>query len=84
MQWSLFHCNNFYSFYVLWNQTIQLQFIPTQFVQVICKYVQSKFWIDLSPFKWNFDLDKPGQNLHHSLKEHYKINNILKFRCEIL
>jgi hypothetical protein len=40
--------------------------------------------IDLSPFKWNFDLDMPGQKFHHSLKEHHKISNIPKFRCEML
>jgi hypothetical protein len=33
-------------------------------------------WIDLSPFKWNFDLDKSGQKFHHNLKEHHKISNI--------
>jgi hypothetical protein len=40
--------------------------------------------IDLSAFKWNFDLNKSGQKFHHSLKEHYKISNIPKFRCEML
>jgi hypothetical protein len=40
--------------------------------------------IDLSPYEWNFDLDKPGQQFHHSLKEHHKISNIPKFRCEML
>jgi hypothetical protein len=40
--------------------------------------------IDLSPFEWNFDLDKSGQQFHHSLKEHHKISNIQKFRCEML
>jgi hypothetical protein len=40
--------------------------------------------IDLSPNEWNFDLDKPGQKFHHSLKEHHKISNIPKFRCEML
>jgi hypothetical protein len=40
--------------------------------------------IDLSPFEWNFDLDKSGQKFHHSLKEHHKISNIPKFRCEML
>jgi hypothetical protein len=42
------------------------------------------FVIDLSPFEWNFDLDKSGQKFHHSLKEHHKISNIPKFRCEML
>jgi hypothetical protein len=40
--------------------------------------------IDLSPYEWNFDLDMPGQKFHHSLKEHHKISNITKFRCEML
>jgi hypothetical protein len=40
--------------------------------------------IDLFPYEWNFDLDMPGQNIHHSLKEHHKITNIPKFRCEML
>jgi hypothetical protein len=26
----------------------------------------------------------PGQKFHHSLKEHHKISNIPKFRCEML
>ena len=32
----------------------------------------------------NFDLDKCRQTFHHSLKEHHKISNIPKFRCEML
>ena len=40
--------------------------------------------IDLSPYEGNFDLDKPGQKFHHRLKEHRKISNIPKFRCEML
>jgi hypothetical protein len=40
--------------------------------------------IDLSPYEWNFVLDMPGQKFHHSSKEHHKISNIPKFRCEIL
>ena len=27
--------------------------------------------------------NSPGQKFHHSLKEHHKISNIPKFRCEI-
>jgi hypothetical protein len=38
------------------------------------------FTIDLSPFKWNFDLDKSGQKFHHSLKEHHNILGIVIFR----
>jgi hypothetical protein len=47
-------------------------------------YFQSPTLIDLSPFEWNFDLDKSGQKFQHSLKEHHKISNIQKFRCEML
>jgi hypothetical protein len=32
----------------------------------------------------NFDLDKSRHKFHHSLKEHHKISNIPKFRCEML
>ena len=31
-----------------------------------------------------FDLNKSRQKFHHSLKEHHKISNIPKFRCEML
>jgi hypothetical protein len=48
------------------------------------KILLFNFPIDLSPFEWNFDLDKSGQKFHHSLKEHHKIINIPKFRCEML
>jgi hypothetical protein len=49
-------------------------------------YVPSHYMkrIDLSPYEWNFDLDKSGQKFHHSLKERHKISNIPKFRCEML
>jgi hypothetical protein len=40
--------------------------------------------MDLLPNEQNFDLDKSRQKFHHSLKEHHKISNIPKFRCEIL
>ena len=32
----------------------------------------------------NFELNKSRKNFHHSLKEHHKISNIPKFRCEML
>jgi hypothetical protein len=35
-------------------------------------------------YRLNFDLDKSRQIFHHSLKEHHKISNIPKFRCEML
>jgi hypothetical protein len=38
--------------------------------------------MDLFPNEQNFDLDKSRQKFHHSLKEHHKISNIPKFRCE--
>jgi hypothetical protein len=40
--------------------------------------------MDLFLNEQNFDLDKSRQKFHHSLKEHYKISNISKFRCEML
>jgi hypothetical protein len=40
--------------------------------------------MDLFPNEQNFDLDKSRQSFHHSLKEHRKISNIPKFRCEML
>jgi hypothetical protein len=39
--------------------------------------------MDLFPNEQNFDLDKSRQTFHHSLKEHHKISNIPKFRCEM-
>ena len=36
------------------------------------------------PHEQNFDLDKSRQTFYHSLKEHHKVSNILKFRCEML
>jgi hypothetical protein len=36
--------------------------------------------MDLLPNEQNFDLDKSWQGL----KEHHKISNIPKFRCEML
>jgi hypothetical protein len=40
--------------------------------------------MDLFPKEQNFYLDKSRQNFYHGLKEHYKISNISKFRCEML
>ena len=40
--------------------------------------------MDLFPNEQNFDLDKSRQIFHHNLKEHHKISNIPKFRCEML
>jgi hypothetical protein len=41
-------------------------------------------YMDLLPNEQNFALDKSRQKFHHSLKEHHKISNIPKFRCEML
>jgi hypothetical protein len=40
--------------------------------------------MDLFPNEQNFDLDKSRQTFHHRLKEHHKISNMPKFRCEML
>jgi hypothetical protein len=40
--------------------------------------------MDLLPNNQNFDLKKSRQKFHHSLKQHHKISNIPKFRCEML
>jgi hypothetical protein len=42
------------------------------------------FRMDIFPNEQNFDLDKSRHKCHHSLKEHHKIINIPKFRCEML
>ena len=42
------------------------------------------FTIDHLRNRQNFDLNKSRQKFHHSLKEHHKISNIPKFRCEML
>jgi hypothetical protein len=52
----------------------------TDLLQVVPRV---KFWSEWN-FEWNFDRDKSGQKFHHSLKEHHKISNIPKFRCEML
>jgi hypothetical protein len=40
--------------------------------------------MDLLPDEQIFDLDKSRQKCCHDLKEHHKISNIPKFRCEML
>ena len=40
--------------------------------------------VDHLRYRLNFDLNKSRQKFHHSLKEHHKISNIPKFRCEML
>jgi hypothetical protein len=39
--------------------------------------------MDLFYYRLNFDLNMSRQKFHHSLKEHHKISNITKFRCEM-
>jgi hypothetical protein len=53
--------------------TTKATYKPTQHTQ-----------IDHLRNRQNFDLNKSRQKFHHSLKEHHKINNIPKFRCEML
>jgi hypothetical protein len=50
----------------------------------ILKFGKVDMEMDLSPYNQNFDLGKSRQIFHHSLKEHHKISNIPKFRCEML
>jgi hypothetical protein len=40
--------------------------------------------MDLLGTEQNFDLNKSRQKFHHRLKEHHKISNIPKFRCEMV
>jgi hypothetical protein len=59
-------------------------------LRIIAIVFRSKFLsmdnhaMDLLPNEHNFDLEKSRQKIHHSLKEHHKISNIPKFRCEML
>jgi hypothetical protein len=46
--------------------------------------IQYKDAIDHLRNRQNFDLNKSRQKFHYSLKEHHKISNIPKFRCEML
>jgi hypothetical protein len=51
---------------------------------IVYAFLSYNWLIDLFPNEQNFDLDKSRQTFHHSLKEHHKISNIPKFRCEML
>jgi hypothetical protein len=69
-------------------QCAWLRFPPTPILErplssTIRKRFEGKI-IDLSPYNRNFDLGKSRQIFHHSSKEHHKISNIPKFRCEML
>jgi hypothetical protein len=46
--------------------------------------VQDRHAMDVFPNEHNFYSDKSRQTFHHNLKEHYKISDILKFRCKML
>jgi hypothetical protein len=50
-------------------------------------FVQKKYekslLLDHSPINQNFELNESRPKFHHSLKEHHKISNIPKFRCNI-
>jgi hypothetical protein len=46
--------------------------------------VDNREAMDHSHYRLNFDLNKSRQKFYHSLKEHHKISNIPKFRCEML
>jgi hypothetical protein len=49
-------------------------------------YDLDRFWTSTDHLRnrQNFDLNKSRQKFHYSLKEHHKISNIPKFRCEML
>ena len=47
-------------------------------------FAVSRNLMDHLHYRLNFDLNKSRQKFHHSLKEHHKISNIPKFRCEML
>ena len=55
------------------------------FADLILKLFSNKLSpMDHLHYRLNFDLNKSRQKFHHSLKEHHKISNIPKFRCEML
>ena len=60
------------------------------FYKKICCGTSSKLFellpkpMDHLHYRLNFDLNTYRQKFHHSLKEHRKISNIPKFRCEML
>ena len=53
-------------------------------ISIFLKSLKVIWLIDHLRNRLNFDLNKSGQKFHHSLKEHHKISNIPKFRCEML
>ena len=61
---------------------------PTQYLPVHrplkVNWNISPLYMDHLHYRLIFDLNKSRQKVHHSLKEHHKISNIPKFRCEML
>ena len=62
MQWSLFHCDSFYSFYVPWNQTVSSFWGDTRYIllailrlYIMTNFNKSQFNLTLTHiFRWNF------------------------------
>jgi hypothetical protein len=57
---------------------------PTTTVDKMKYLSHYRIEIDHLRNRLNFDLNKSRQKFHHSLKEHHKISNIPKSRCEML
>jgi hypothetical protein len=77
--------------YAGWGKYFDIMPRVTSRHMIIILYLQeemisgkNKNVMDPLPNEQNFDLDKSRQKFHHSLKEHHKISNISKFRCEML
>jgi hypothetical protein len=69
-----------------WSRLQTSKFLCDMFYLLVCTRNFDNFFYDnrLLSEILIFDLDKSGQQFHHSLKEHHKISNIPKFRCEML
>jgi hypothetical protein len=65
----------------MWTFATEIQQYQIQSVKYLSCHLN---WMDLFPNEQNFDLDKSRQTIQHNLKEHRKISNIPKFRCEML
>jgi ribosome-associated translation inhibitor RaiA len=53
---------------------------------IIMQTLATVHWLAIDHLRnrLNFDLNKSKHKFHHSLKEHHKISDIPKFRCEML
>ncbi len=60
-----------------------IAFLNATIFTYLC-YMLVALSMDHLHYRLNFDLNKSRQKFHHSLKEHHKISNIPKFRCEML